>query len=73
MIFSWCKSDIPKICFRTNIKYINRALDKLEKEEVDTENEIKSVLQQLLKKDRKVAISMAISMMVAGIDTVRYS
>ncbi|XP_063919256.1 cytochrome P450 CYP12A2-like isoform X2 [Zophobas morio] len=54
---------------QTNIKYINRALDKLEKEEVDTENEIKSVLQQLLKKDRKVAISMAISMMVAGIDT----
>jgi hypothetical protein len=54
---------------RTNLKYINRTLDKLETKKMD-EDEKSSVLQKLLKLNRNVAVGMSLDMMIAGIDTV---
>jgi cytochrome P450 family 12 len=55
---------------RTNLKYINQTLDKLETKKLD-EDEKSSVLQKLLKLDRNIAVGMSLDMMIAGIDTVR--
>jgi cytochrome P450 family 12 len=55
---------------QTNLKYINRTLDKLETKKMD-EDEKSSVLQKLLKLNRNVAVGMSLDMMIAGIDTVR--
>lgn len=53
-------------------EYVNEALERLEMEEkkgvVKPENE-QSVLEKLLKIDKKVAIIMAMDMLMAGVDT----
>jgi cytochrome P450 family 12 len=54
---------------KTNVKYINQTLDKLQTKEIDINDETSSVLQKLLKLDRNVAVGMSIDMMLAGIDT----
>ncbi|KAL7731000.1 hypothetical protein ACLKA6_014223 [Drosophila palustris] len=54
------------------LEYVNEALERLEKEEkngvVKPENE-QSVLEKLLKIDKKVATIMAMDMLMAGVDT----
>lgn len=56
--------------------YINEAIERLEQEQRDgkpakLENE-KSVLEKLLRIDRKIAKVMAMDMLMAGVDTVGF-
>lgn len=50
-------------------EYIDQAIEEFEKNPSSGGEE--SVLQKLLKIDKKVAIVMALDMMMAGVDTVR--
>lgn len=50
-------------------EYIDQAIEEFEKKPSSDGEE--SVLQKLLKIDKKVAIVMALDMMMAGVDTVR--
>ncbi|XP_055902448.1 cytochrome P450 CYP12A2-like [Eupeodes corollae] len=54
------------------IKYINEALERIESDtsraNVD-EDEEKSILEKLLKIDKKIAIVMALDLLMAGVDT----
>lgn len=61
------------LSFRTNMKYVNKMMDRLEKEESAKNDEIPSVLEKLLKVDRNIAAVMSLDMMIAGIDTVEFS
>ena len=49
--------------------YIDKAINDFEKNPVAPGNE-ESVLQKLLKIDKKMAIVMALDMLMAGVDTV---
>ncbi|XP_055921318.1 uncharacterized protein LOC129952612 [Eupeodes corollae] len=52
------------------MKHVNEALERIESEKSSSnDNDEKSVLEKLLKVDRKVAIVMAIDMLMAGVDT----
>lgn len=54
------------------MKNMDEAIAKLEKmdETERTQGEI-SILEQLLKKDKKIALVMVFDMLLAGVDTVR--
>ncbi|XP_055381402.1 uncharacterized protein LOC129611988 [Condylostylus longicornis] len=53
-----------------SIKYIDEAMEKLKnKKDLDSGKREESVLEKLLKINRKVAITMAMDLMLAGIDT----
>ncbi|XP_030369986.1 cytochrome P450 CYP12A2-like [Scaptodrosophila lebanonensis] len=51
------------------IGYVNEALDRLESQPSDKPEHEKSVLEKLLKIDRRVATVMAMDMLMAGVDT----
>ena len=55
-------------------KYIDEALKRIDLDSegkfTSEENKEKSVLEKLLKIDRKIAVVMALDMMMAGVDTV---
>lgn len=51
------------------ISYIDKSMAEIEKRGPNTHGE-ESVLEKLLKIDKKVAIIMALDMLMAGVDTV---
>ncbi|XP_034487482.1 probable cytochrome P450 12a5, mitochondrial [Drosophila innubila] len=52
-----------------SVGYVNEALERLEREPTKKPEHEQSVLEKLLKIDKKVAIVMAMDMLVAGVDT----
>ncbi|XP_063919076.1 probable cytochrome P450 12a4, mitochondrial [Zophobas morio] len=53
---------------KTNLKHINRYIEKIEKGEIDN-NQITSALHQMIQIDRNTATAMSVDMMIAGVDT----
>lgn len=54
----------------TIMKYIDRAIERLDAKGNSVDDSNRSVLEKLLLIDRKVAILMAYDMILAGVDTV---
>lgn len=52
------------------VGYVNEALERLEHEPSNKPESEQSVLEKLLKIDKKVATVMAMDMLMAGVDTV---
>lgn len=53
------------------VGYVNEAIERLEREPFNKPEHEKSVLEKLLKIDKKIATVMAMDMLMAGVDTVR--
>ncbi|KAM8703832.1 hypothetical protein ACLKA7_008459 [Drosophila subpalustris] len=51
------------------VGYVNEAIDRLEREPSNKPEHEKSVLEKLLKIDKKIATVMAMDMLMAGVDT----
>ncbi|XP_063918634.1 probable cytochrome P450 12a4, mitochondrial [Zophobas morio] len=60
--------EVIDFLIQTSAKHVNRALDNFDKE-TDTTKEAGSVLHQIAKKDRNIALSTALDMMLVGVDT----
>lgn len=62
--------DIFIIVFSISLKRVDEAMERLKKSENQKSDREASVLEKLLKIDRKVAVVMAMDMLLAGVDTV---
>lgn len=61
---------VKSIYCRTIISYIDKSISDLEKKATGNSSGEESVLEKLLKIDKRVAIIMALDMLMAGVDTV---
>lgn len=53
-----------------SLKKVDEAIERLKNSQDSNQNKEASVLEKLLKIDRKVAVIMAMDMLLAGVDTV---
>lgn len=58
------------IITNTAFAYVNEAVNRIEQHEQPQDNGEKSVLEKLILIDKKVAVVMAMDMLLAGVDTV---
>lgn len=75
MLTHYCKHKLNTklFRFRATLYFIDQAIENLEKKPVESnQHREPSVLEKLLKIDKHVAIVMALDMLLAGVDTVRY-
>lgn len=56
----------------TAMYYIDQAIARVDANDANDSNREKSVLEKLVKVDRQVAVAVALDLILAGIDTVRF-
>lgn len=62
--------DVFNFMTETVMRYVDKAVERLDAKEKNTDDSVKSVLEKLLEVDRKLAVVMALDMILAGVDTV---